>query len=194
MSPLPSGFLPGVNGLDSVEKMLYYAILKIHQAGNNANVFVDETSISSTRAVQIYPLAVQNQPQPWTIITRLSLSIPNNWAGLATRLWAQVSPLGGNTNIPSSFQTPSALSLTTWERLAAWCALALQGTFPDATAPETPSIRQAIATPFSVDFSIVRSWRLILRVSCLATPNWPIVQLWEAIQPIGNTAINSAFL
>jgi len=194
MSGLPSGFLPGVAGLDTVEKMLFYSLLKIHEAGSNSSAYCDETSVGSTRQVQIYPLQVTGQAQPWTQIVRLSLALPTNWAGVSTRLWAQVSPVGASTNIPSSFVTPSGLSLTTWERLAAWCALALQGTFPDARAPESSSIRQVICTPFSVDFSAVRSWRLILRASILSTPNWPTVQLWEAITPIGNAAINSAFL
>lgn len=194
MSPLPSGFLPGVTGLDTVEKMLYYALLQIHQAGSNSSAYCDETSVASTRQVQIYPLQVSGQAQPWTQIIRLSLALPTNWAGVSTRLWAQVAPVGATTTIPGSFVTPSGLSLTTWERLAAWCALALQGTFPDARAPESSSIRQVICTPFSVDFNPTRSWRLILRASILSTPNWPTVQLWESITQIGTTAINSAFL
>ncbi len=193
MSALPAGFLPGVTGLDTVEKLFAYALLKIHEAGSNANAFVDETASNSTRAIQIYPLQV-NADQPWTQIFRLSLAIPNNWAGVSTRLWAQVSPLGGPTNVPSSFQSPSGLSLTTWERVAAWCGLALQGTFPDHRAPESSAIRAVVAVPFSVDFSATRSWRLILRASLLATPDWPTKQLWESIVPLGNTAINSAFL
>jgi hypothetical protein len=196
MSPLPSGFLPGVNGLTTVEQLLVYAIGQVLAAGDNSQAFVDETANLSTRAVQLFPLQVSNGSTDWQIIVRISLLLPNNWAGSPNRLWTLVSPIGATTNVPSSFQAPSQLNLTNWERVCAWAGLALQATFPDIPAPEGGQVglRAITGNIYPVEFSATKSFRLIIRGSFPLAVNWTSAGIWQSTQALGSTAINPAFI
>jgi hypothetical protein len=196
MSPLPSGFSTGVSGLTTVEQLLVYAIGQVLAAGDNSQAFVDEVSNLSTRAAQLFPLQVSNGTTDWQVIVRISLLLPNNWAGSPNRLWTLVSPIGATTNVPSSFQAPSQLGLTNWERVCAWSGLALQATFPDIPAPEGGQVglRAITANIYPVEFSAIKSFRLIVRASFPLGANWTSAGVWQATQPLGSAAINPAFI
>jgi hypothetical protein len=196
MSPLPAGFLSGVAGLTTVEQLWAYAISQINGAGANSGVFVDETTNQSTRAIQIFPVSATSAVAEWALITRLSLLLPNNWAGSPNRLWTLVSVVGASTTIPAGWTFPAGLALTNWERVAAWAALALQATFSDSLAAEASGTgtRAASAVVYPVEFTAIKSTRLIARLSQPLAANWATGNIWSAVLAYGATAINAAFL